>query len=79
MIGKIPTWWENPVLGNMKTGGKFSGMVGNFPQWEKIGLPSHGSFIMGGGGGVSAASSLRLVSVKKSYPCPILRVKGSVE
>jgi hypothetical protein len=44
MIGKIPTWWENSVLGNRKLAGKKSGMVGNFPQWEKKGLPLHGSF-----------------------------------
>jgi hypothetical protein len=35
MIRKIPTWWENSVLVNRKTAGKNSGMVGNFPQWEK--------------------------------------------
>jgi hypothetical protein len=28
----------------MKTAGKNSGMVGNFPQWEKKRLPLHGSF-----------------------------------
>jgi hypothetical protein len=44
MIGKIPTWWENSVLGNRKLAGKNSGMVGNFPQCEKKGLPLHGSF-----------------------------------
>jgi hypothetical protein len=44
MIGKIPTWWENSVRGNRKTAGKYSVMVGNFPQWEKKSLPLHGSF-----------------------------------
>ncbi len=44
MIGKIPTWWENSVRGNRKTAGKYSLMVGNFPQWEKKSLPLHGSF-----------------------------------
>jgi hypothetical protein len=44
MIGKIPTWWENSVLRNRRTAGKNSGMVGNFPQWEKKRLPLHGSF-----------------------------------
>ncbi len=46
MIGKIPTWWENSVLGNRKLAGKKSGMLGNFPQWEKKGLPLHGSLVL---------------------------------
>ncbi len=44
MMGKIPTLRENSVLGNRNTVGKNSGMLGNFPQWEKKGLPLHGSF-----------------------------------
>ncbi len=44
MIGKIPTWWEISDRGNRKTVGKNSAILGNFPQWEKKGLPLHGSF-----------------------------------
>jgi hypothetical protein len=46
MARKILTWWENSVRGNRKTARKNSGMVGNFPQWEKnvFMVVLHGAF-----------------------------------
>jgi hypothetical protein len=35
MIGKISTWWENSVLGNRKTAGKISVIVGNSLRGRK--------------------------------------------
>jgi hypothetical protein len=46
MKGKILEWLENSGRGNRKTAGKNSGMVGNFPPWEKnvFMVVLHGAF-----------------------------------